>query len=180
MRFTQFAGFTLGKGTLADVTRALGDVPRVHTGDAGESTTSVCYRTKAGFVAFLAGELDGPRHSLGGYWLSQKATRPPCAAWPQKIKQPQLEVSGLRLGMTRDQFNQIVQVLVEGHDGWTYGYFESRRPILPTELDGLPPEQRDAIKRGEMQDYVDVGISISTRFLSRRLTELRVWKSETR
>src|SRR5438445_9177538 len=78
-RFSNFAGFTLGETTLSEVQARAGTAPIVHSGDAGESLSSLCYAVNSsGYVLFLAGELDGPEHYLGGFDLSNKPTRLPC------------------------------------------------------------------------------------------------------
>jgi hypothetical protein len=177
--FKRFADFSLGDGTLADVQAKLGPSQLVQSGDAGEYVASVCYRSRAGYVAFLAGELDGPDHSLGGYWLSVAANRPPCAAWPDHVVFPRLALDRLHVGMTLAAFRREVGVPVEWHGSWVHANFESRRKLSATEISRLPPDVQQLIARGESQDFYDVVTSVSARFRSGRLIDLRVWKSET-
>ena len=88
-RYTRFAGFQLGSGTLADVEQQLGSANVVTSGDAGEYTASICYRTARGYVTFLSGEMGGGSDLLG-FTVSRTAARPPCAKWPARMPAPQL------------------------------------------------------------------------------------------
>ena len=49
-RFTSYAGFELGTGTLADVQNTLAPSQLVETGQAGEYIASVCYAVSGGVV----------------------------------------------------------------------------------------------------------------------------------
>lgn len=179
LRFTRLADFSLGVGTVADVQARLGASPLVQSGDAGEYVASVCYRSRAGYVVFLSGELDGPEHSLGGYWLSAAPSRPPCATWPGHVALPRLALDRLSLGMTLAAFKREVKVPVAWHGGWAYASFESRRKLSPMEIGRLPGDVQQMVARGETQDFLDVVVSVSARFRNGRLTDLRVWKTET-
>lgn len=177
--FTRFAGLSLGAGTLTDIRSRLGEAQLVVTGEAGEYEASVCYSSKKGFVAFLAGELDGPEHGLGGFWLSTAPSRPPCGVWPNNIRFPRLSLGPLHLGMTLADFKRHVGAPIRWVNYWAYADFQSRRNFTATEIDRLPAEVRQAIADGSTQVYLDVVVTIEARFRAGVLADLRVWETET-
>jgi hypothetical protein len=178
-RFTRFSRFSLGNGTLSEIAASLAPVEMEKTGDAGEFMASICYRTREGFVAFLAGEMDGPEHTLGGILVSKNAVRSPCSDWPAKISPPRLAVNHLRLGMSIGEFKRIVGQPISWSDGWAIASFDSKRKLTTGELERQQPDVQATMKQGNMQDYFDVSITVSARFIKGRLQEFRVWKVET-
>lgn len=178
-RFTRFSTFTLGSGRLSDVVVAVGPVPLKQTGDAGDFIASVCYQTPGGFAAFLAGELDGPEHALGGVLLSRARVRPPCTQWPTSKSPPRLSIGGIYLGMSLKAFKDLIIQPIDWQDGWAMVNFESKRKPSPEEFARLPTDLQVAMKNGDTQDYYDVVVSVSARFFQGHLDQFRVWKSET-
>ena len=178
-KFTRFSSSLLGTGTLANIQQQFGRAPIVESGDAGEYVASVCYEAKSGYVAFLAGELDGPEHNLGGYSLSVTPARPPCRRWPANVIFPGLSLGPLHSGMTLEEFKREVGAPVKLIGDWFYAHFDSRRNLTKADIDGLPDEVKKAVNDGSVQNYYDVTVSVSARFRSGKLTVLRVWKSET-
>ncbi len=133
-RFTTFAGFQLGAVKLSDIQNKLGAVKLVETGDAGEYIASVCYATPDGLVLFLAGELDGPEHTLGGFGFAKKSERKPCGNWPATLAAPALYIGGLRLGITLKEFTNIVGTSVHVEGNKAYAFFESSRSMTKKKL----------------------------------------------
>ena len=170
-RFTSYAGFQLGVGTLDDVQHRLGAADAVHSGDGGESGTRICYRVPDGVISFLAGEIGG-ESELTGFSIST-APRRECASWPSGRPIPAMSVSGLRPGMTKQQFESMVGVQVDWQkDGNGYAFFESRRKPTQEELALLPADIRgDAM--------YDVSVTVTGSFAHGKLAEIEVWKVET-
>lgn len=170
-RFTAFAGFDLGIGTLDDVQHRLGATQAVHTGDAGESETRICYSTPNGVVGFLSGEM-GSNSDLLGFSVSSARDRR-CARWPRAVPVPALQLAGIRPGMTRRQFESAIGAKVDWQkNGDGQASFESKRKPTASELAALPESERaDAM--------LDVVVSVIARFSGGRLIEVQAWKVET-
>lgn len=170
-RFTSYAGFQLGIGTLDDVRQRLGAADVIQTGDGGESETRVCYRVSGGNVSFLSGEM-GDDVDLIGLSIS-RAPRENCASWPSDRAVPALAISGLRPGMTKQQFESVVGVQViwqKDDDG--YAFFESRRKPTREEWAFMPADIRD-------DAMYDVSVTVTGSFADGKLVEIEVWKIET-
>jgi len=178
-QFTHFSNFSLGLGTLADIAAIIAPAKIKTTGEAGEFVASICYRTPEGIAAFLAGEMDGAEHSLGGFWFARNEVRGPCALWPADKSPPPLVIGKVHLGMTLSEFKQVVDRPITWTDGWTMVTFESVRKLSPGELARLPSEAQDMMKQGQTQDHMDVIVSVSARFSKGRLQQFRIWKTDS-
>jgi len=179
--FSSFAGFSLGETTFNEVQATIGDAAIVRKGDAGESLASLCYSVdSSGYVLFLAGELDGPEHYLGGFDISDRPSRTPCSPWLKNMPKPNLNIGGLHLGMSMPAFEAAVGVPVKWKASQGIASFESKKKMSAAELAKLPAEAQAQIAHGDAPDYYDVVITISATFESGKLRELRVWKTETR
>jgi hypothetical protein len=178
-KFTSFAGFELGTVTLADVQRKLGPTQLVETGDAGEYTASVCYSVPGGAIMFFAGELDGPKHNLGGFGFAKDTDRKPCSKWPMTLSVPNLVIGGLHLGMSVSEFNRIVGVPVRIEGKKSYAFFEGKRTMTKQEIQRMPEKVQGMVKTGQQQNYFDVVVSVVATFSAGRLQELCIWKTET-
>lgn len=179
-RFSSFAGFSLGETTFKDVQATIGDAMVVRTGEAGGSLASLCYTVDSSrYILFLAGELDGPEHYLGGFDISDVPSRGPCSPWPKHIAKPSLDIGGLHLGMSVSAFKTVVGVPIKWEAGHGTASFENKQKMSAAELAKLPTETQAQIARGKSQDYYDVVITISATFKSDKLREVRVWKTET-
>lgn len=178
-QFTRFSNFSLGSGTLADIAAIIAPVKIKKTGEAGEFVASICYRTPEGFAAFVAGEMDGPENSLGGFWISRNEVRAPCVLWPADRSPPPLVIGAVHLDMTLSEFKQVVNRPIIWTDGWAMVTFESIRKLSPEEIARLPPEVSAMMKQGQQQDYMDVIVSVSARFSKGHLQQFRIWKTET-
>jgi len=178
-QFTDFWGFHLGTITLAEIEKKLGSAKLVETGDAGGYEAKICYRTNAGLVYFLSGEMGGSNHILLGFGVTRNDEAKPCSPFPASQASSKLELAGLRLGMTKTDFSQVIKKKVqwEGNEG--RASYESKRPITASELEKLPREAQQMILRGQSQDFFDVLVSVIGYFSQDRLTEFRVWKIET-
>jgi hypothetical protein len=178
-RFTSYAGFSLGTVKLDDVQKTLGPAKLVETGDAGEYTASVCYMVPDGFILFLAGELDGPDHNLGGFGFAKKTERQPCSKWPTNREKPKLNLAGLELGISISEFKRHVGAPIRIVGQKAYAAFESKREINQAEIQRLPKDVQEMIQTGKQQNYYDVVVSIMATFNSDKLDELLIWKTET-
>lgn len=96
-------GLVLGRHTLENVVAVVGPARQVHTGDAGESESSVCYRTSSGEVLAFASnsEMAVPPLQLTAIRLG-KVSQLQGACSP--LTGPPVRFSnGIGLGMTRRQ-----------------------------------------------------------------------------
>ena len=178
-KFTSFAGFQLSAVKLIDIQNQLGAAKVVETRDAGEYAASVCYAIPNGVILFLAGELDGPEHNLGGFGFAKKTDRIPCGNWPATLTVPELDIGGLRLGLTLKEFTNIVGTSVHMEGNKAYAFFEGRRTMTEEETSRLPKKVQSMVKTGEQQNYFDVVVSVVATFVQGHLVDLRVWKTET-
>jgi hypothetical protein len=178
-KFTSFAGFELGTVNLSEIQNNLGKAKVVETGDAGDYTASICYIVPTGVVLFLAGEMDGPNHDLGGFGFARETDRQPCAKWPKSLAIPSLNLKGIRLGLSQKEFRSVVGTPVRLDGQKAYAAFESKRKMTKKEISRLPKDIQSEIKTGKLQDSVDVFVSLNATFSNGVLKELRVWKSET-
>lgn len=177
-QFTSFAGFDLGKVTLAQVAESLGPAKVVETGEAGEYEAKICYRVQGGAIYFLSGEMGGRALDLLGFGISGAPGSRSCAEFRGR-EAPPLALGGLRLGLSKDEFSRVVgrKVRWEGNVGRVA--FESHRPITATEFASLPQVVKEASQAGQLQDYFDVVVSVVGTFTGGKLSEFRVWKVET-
>jgi len=153
--FTHFAGFDLGKGTLSDVQARLGASPLRESGDAGEYEAWICYATPRGEVRFNSGEMGGGTDLLGFTISKFEAADCPLVKSPLPV-----EIGGLRLGMTRKEFQAATGTDVKWANDVGTAVFEYRET----------PAGRLAI---------DASISVIGTFAGDRLVKLAVWKIET-
>ncbi|GAA5009517.1 hypothetical protein FNZ56_02275 [Pseudoluteimonas lycopersici] len=165
-RFTSYAGFQLGIGTLDDVQRRLGATDAVHTGDAGDSETRLCYRVPGGNISFLSGEIGGETDLIGFSFSNVPRTH--CATWPSTMPVPSMELAGLRLGMGKEEFSAAVGGEFHWENGEGNAYFESQRKPTDAERAAMPVDA-----------MFDVDVSVIGSFVDGKLAEVEVWKVET-
>jgi hypothetical protein len=154
--FTHFAGFDLGKATLSDVQKRLGASRVRESGDAGEYEAWVCYSTPHGEVQFNSGEM-GRGTDLLGFTLSTSKSAPDCPAANRPLPR---EISGLKLGITREEFQAITGATIKWANDVGTATFEYR-----TTAQAQPP--------------IDVFISLVGTFSKGKLVKLVVWKIES-
>jgi hypothetical protein len=178
-QFTSFAGLELGTVTLAQIQEKLGPAKLVETGDAAEYEASICYRTSGGLLIFLSGEMGGPEHQLLGFAVSSRDRAKACPNLPAKNAPLRLQLAGLYLGMTKEEFKHVVATKVEWDGNIGRAFFQSKRLMTPTEFAKLPKNVQQATLAGNQQNYFDVSVSVIGTFAGENLTEFRVWKVET-
>lgn len=178
-KFTSFAGFRLGTVTLSDVQKRFGKAKLIETGEAGEYEAAICYRTNLGLVYFLSGEMGGGELDLLAFGVSDNDKTKPCAPFPKKWPSPRLELAGLRLGMTKAEFERVVATKVEWNGNIGRAFYQSKRPMTSAEIDAQSEDVRRMISAGEQQDYFDVLVSVVGTFSEGKLVDFRVWKIES-
>jgi hypothetical protein len=178
-KFTTFAGFELGKVTLGQVAEHIGPAKLLESGEAGEYEAKICYRTNAGLVYFLSGEMGGREHDLLGFAVSRNDTTKPCSKFPANRAPKILTLAGLRLGLTKAEFSRTVATSVQWDGNVGRAFFESKRTMSTAEINNLPQDVRLATLAGKMQNYCDVLISVIGIFSGDKLIEFQVWKVET-
>jgi hypothetical protein len=178
-KFTRFAGFHLGTVTLSDVQKKLGKAKLIETGEAGEYEAAICYRTYLGLVYFLSGEMGGSELDLLAFGISGSDKTKPCSPFPKKWPSSRLELAGLRLGMTKAQFERVVATKVEWNGDIGRAFYQSKLPMTSAEIDVQPKNVRRMIASGEQQDYFDVLVSVVGTFAEGKLIDFRVWKIES-
>lgn len=180
-RFASFGGFRLGIGTLADVRAALGPAKMIESGEGGEYEVRLCYRTRQSTVTFLSGEMGGPSHNLLG--VSVATTSGPdkihCPRWPATRREPQPNLAGLALGMSKNAFKRTVGIEVQQDGDVSRAFFLSKREFTQPDLAAMPQDVRNLVASGGTQNYSDVQISVEASFADGRLTRFQVWKVET-
>lgn len=178
-QFTTFAGFELGKVTLAQVAESLGPAKLVESGDAGEYEAKICYQASSGLAYFLSGEMGGRAHRLLGFGVSGNNAALPCAEFPTGRASEPLYLAGLRRGLTKNEFARVVATDVQWEGNIGRAFLESKRPMTPSEIDKLPKDVKEAVRTGKAQNYFDVLVSVIGTFSGDRLSEFKVWKIET-
>jgi hypothetical protein len=178
-QFAVFAGFELGKVTLGEIAKSLGRAKLVETGDAGGYEARICYRVPAGVINFLSGEMGGPDHHLLGFGVSGKDPTQPCTQFPASRAPKTLNLAGLRLSMSKVEFARLVATKVQWEGNIGRAFLESKRPMTPTELNGLPNDVKEATLSGKMQNYFDVVVSVVGTFSGNKLVAFTVWRVET-
>lgn len=178
-QFTGFAGFRLGTVTLSGIQKKLGNTKLIETGEAGEYEAAICYRTDLGLVYFLSGEMGGSEHDLLAFGVSKSDKTKPCAPFPKKWPSPRLELAGLRLGMSKARFEQVVATKVEWNGNIGRAFYQSKRPMMSAEIKAMPEDVRRMISSGEQQNYFDVLVSVIGTFAEGKLIDFRVWKIDS-
>lgn len=177
-QFTSHLGFKLGTVTLVDVQKKLGSAQLITAGEGGAHEISVCYVIQNGYVSFLSsGEMGGSNHQLLGFGVSKfnKEDAKQCAQYPGKPKfDPAiLEIAGLHLGMSKEQFKKIVSTKVEWDGEVGSGIFASKKTMSAEELVKFTNGDKTA------QNYFDVTISVTGNFNKNKLEAFEIWKVET-
>ena len=178
-QFTSFAGIDLGTLTLDQITERFGPSKIQLSGDGGESREVVCYRTKDGYLSFISGEMGGPEHTLLAFGISSKAKHQDCPNISSKYAKLKLRLSGLHLGMTKNEFEHEIGKKVKWNDHIGRAFLRSKELMTKSEIDDLPPEVREKTLAGQYQNYYDVVVSIVGKFTGNELTEFEVWKVES-
>ena len=169
-QFTSFAGVTLDETTtLADVTTRFGKTSLLESGDAGGYEASVCYITKKALVSFRSHEMGGPEHRVLGFAISTLRGAHHCAKAPAALEEVELEVGGVKLGMTRKQFSNRVGD-AKPTEGMLCHFFENKVPMTEAEA--------KAAGIGG-QSYFDETISVCGTFERDVLVEYLVWRIRT-
>jgi hypothetical protein len=155
-RFTHFAGFDLGEATFADVKNRYGESRIRERGQDADHETWICYSTDGAEIQFNSGEMGGEKYLLG-FTISatpaEKDCPKPKATLPQGI-------SGIELGISREQFAALVNHSIEWDKNVGTAMFEYQMKTS----DGAP---------------LDVSISVIVTFASNKLVKLTVWKIES-
>lgn len=176
---TEVLGIRIARDTtLADIQKKLGQAQVVETGDAGEYKAAICYHLPKcqTQVEFWSSELGGPEHDLIGFTLSRSKSRSSvcseliideCA----NVKVPR----GVKLGMTLDEYKEVVGSDVKLEGSFYQKAIERREPMTKAERTKLMksyPDIPDDL-------YWDIVIFIRGAFRSDILDILEVSKTET-
>jgi hypothetical protein len=155
-RFTHFAGYDLGKATLSEVQTRYGKSRVRESGDAGEYEAWICYTTHGAEIQFNSGEMGGGT-ALLGFTISATPTAKDCPK-PETVMPS--EISGVKLGISKNQFTALMKNSVE----WIKNTGTARFDYQARTEDGV---------------LLDVSISVIATFNSNKLTRLAVWKIES-
>lgn len=178
-RFTSYAGFVLGVGTLVDVRKGLGPTELQQTGDAGEYEEKLCYSLPTHEVQFLAGELSAFDHGLMGFGISAPGRDSRCQPWPTTMPRPAPSIGGLQLGMSAEDFSRVAGRALRWEGTRAFVFYESTKPYSQADVDAFPQEVKAELAAGRLQAHWDVVVSVSGTFAQGCLQELRVWKTQT-
>jgi hypothetical protein len=141
-RFTRFAGFELGRVTLADVQETLGPSPLQEAGDAGGYEAWVCYSLPAGQVEFNSGEMGGDSHDLLGFTITRHGRNRHCPDWPGTIPAPAMRLGDVSLGISAEEFEAALDAPVEWQGNLGTCHYDYRREPTHSEILALPAELR--------------------------------------
>jgi len=178
--FTRPLGFALVRTTLGDVQKKLGPAEMKEAGDAGGYEATVCYvvpDTKV-LLIFKSGELGGNTHDLLGFSMRLLSDPPPMECLRLGISVTRtidLSVGGLRLGMSREEFEKVLGKTEVNGEGALARVFNRRERLSPERV-----KQFCVLDPSVEQDpYYDVQIFVDGRFANKKLIEVSVWKTET-
>jgi len=155
-RFTHFAGYDLGKATLSEVQTRYGKSRVRESGDAGEYEAWICYTTPGAEIQFNSGGMGGGTDLLG-FTISATPTAKDC---PKPKTVLPSEISGVKLGISKNQFTALMKNPVE----WIKNTGTARFDYQAKTADGV---------------LLDVSISVIATFSSNKLSKLAVWKIES-
>ena len=120
--------------TLREMQRAVGSGQIAHRGDAGESTYWLCYEgtvdSKSARLWLVAGEINGPEHTIGAFQLQEAGPGPASAAdcppLPASLQPIKLGPAAV-LGFTSDAaIARLGEPSSKGADALTYRYLGKR------------------------------------------------------
>lgn len=177
-RFTRFAGFELGRATLVDVQQVLGPSRLHEAGEAGEYEAWICYSVPNGQIEFNSGEM-GAGTDLLGVTVSLHGRNKTCPPWPQAVPAPQLQIGGIRLGISARAFEAGLQAPIEWQGNIATGKYEFRRAPTQAELLALPPAIRADARSNPDSVLLDVAVTVVGTFDHGHLVELATWRIET-
>jgi hypothetical protein len=184
--FTTFGGYKLGTIALPNIQRDLGLTPLIKSGDAGDFTASICYRTSRGTVKFVSGELGGSALLLLGFDLATLTAdeadvrKGNCPRWTRSVRgYPELKLGTLPLGITKAEFSRLLSNQIQWAGDVASTSFESRRKMTTIEFDRRREKNLAATLAASEQDHFDVLVSVTGTFKSGKLVRLQVWKTET-
>ncbi len=178
-QFTKFAGFELNTVNLNEVVEKYGPTELIETGSAGGYEARICYRLKEGVLHFLSEEMGGPNHELLGFGVSGHDPSAKCASFPRELLDLELNIAGLRLGLTRTEFENLSLTSVNWKGDTGYTFFSSKKPMSEAEISKLPQRVQKGIHSGKFQKHFDVSVSLIGHFEGDILKEFRVWKVVT-
>lgn len=178
-QFARANGFSLGTSNLLEVQQKLGPSRLVAAGDGGDYEESICYKARTGFFYFLAGEMSGSDHGLIGFGASANDRNVPCSQTAKRNHLLDTKIARIRLGMTRQQFEKVIDASVKWEKDVALAFYLNKRPMTPTEISALPADIRRGLDDGTIQNYYDVSISIKGVFKRGKLDSYKVWKVES-
>jgi len=172
-------GLVLGQHTLEDAVALLGPAARTHTGDAGESETSVCYRTSRGEVITFASTTEMAGGSLELTSVRLSSAVPPEGECGTLTRAPVHLANGIGLGMTRAKIEGLLGVGLRGGPGYLE---QSTCTRVPFEK-GTAEYDRWAKAPGCFADgespHYRVCVSVAVRLKKGRAVWIEIARSET-
>ena len=184
--FTTFGGYKLGTIALLKIQRDRGLTPLIKSGDAGDFTASICYRTSRGTVKFVSGELGGSALLLLGFDLATLTEgeadirKGDCPRWPRSSRgYLELKLGTLQLGINKTEFSRLLSNQIQWDGDVASTSFESRRKMTKLEYERRREKNVAATLAASEQDFFDVLVSVTGTFKSGKLVRLQVWKTET-
>jgi hypothetical protein len=130
-------------------------------------------------ISFLSGEMGGNDLELLGFGISERDTGKPCSPMPVELIPAPFALSGLRLKMTKADFELVVATNVQWDGEVGRAFYESKRPMTDVEIGKQSKDVQEMIKNAQMQNYFDVDISVEGKFTNGQLISFRIWKIET-
>lgn len=156
-RFISFEGFTLEDVTLAEIQKKLGPSKVILTGDASTADARISYAIKGGTIQFASDEMGGCT-TVDEFLFTTNTTIKPRSPWPRNLPMPRMYLSGLQPGISKKQFEKVVNCPIQwtGEDGMAI--FESKLPMAHS------------------KQYWDVSVTVTGHFQLGRLVEFSISK----
>jgi hypothetical protein len=132
--------------------------------------TSLCYKAKGGYVQFLGGTVGS------GFLISQEPPRKNCASLPSQYFSRNVDIGGIKLGMTQKAFTKIVGASIKQEKNKLSAQFNYKIPMTAEDKEKVMSVFH---KNPGKHDYYDGQISIKGIFLNNALMSAEIWNSQT-
>lgn len=116
---------------------------------------------------------------LLGFTVSLHGRNKTCPRWPQTTRIPELQIGGIRLGISARAFKASLKAPVKWRGNIASANYEFRREPTHTEILALPEEIRAQAEKNPGSIMLDVDVTVEGTFENGRLVKLTTWKIET-
>ncbi len=172
-RFTKIGEFQILKVTLHQVKMKLGPSRFTASGQAGDYQASIQYQADGVYVNFFSGEMGGPQLDLLGFSIS-RSRRGNAKVKISTSRLPlQTNIAGIHLGMSRNEFTNLLGVKVDWLGDKASSVFKWQQPYTPVEQKRLDPSNSAPDRH-----FFYMEVWVEGTFSQDNLVAFSVWKSE--